>query len=356
MWRILRLLAVFVTVLSLAGCTFGGCQFFEDGYMFGVEGWRPGDNGPAYPTPAPARPYFSSASPVSPAPWNADSTGPVPPANSGWDLSGLGTMGLSLFLALVVFALLYACRKRIWVLAVLVAVGVLVFVGANWIAGFSEVSPAMTSSVAPAKGESAGMPNIALWCLVPLYFFIMALGAIIILRLYKNACLIYPNAQGQYPVVVSRGGLAGLLRYALLGKGIPVYHDPNRAPGPTTAYARNGAGQPVEVMAPLTVPGPMQERVTARAQASGLVAGIYANQRPTAAQLRVLMGQGPQSFGGEEELIELAAPLPDRAMIYDAHLDGQLCLPIGEGVQGQVAPPLRNLGNGVIGGLQGLGK
>jgi hypothetical protein len=58
-------------------------------------------------------------------------------------------------------------------------------------------------------------------------------------------------------------------------------------------------------------------------------------------------------------LLEEPQPLllPERVMVYDAPLDGrQLVLPIGVSESGPLAFPLRNLGNGVIGGLQGGGK
>ena len=53
---------------------------------------------------------------------------------------------------------------------------------------------------------------------------------------------------------------------------------------------------------------------------------------------------------------EPAPQLPGRSLIYEAQLAGTLALPIGIGANGPVLFPLRNLGNGVIGGLQGLGK
>lgn len=48
--------------------------------------------------------------------------------------------------------------------------------------------------------------------------------------------------------------------------------------------------------------------------------------------------------------------LPARASIYTAPLDRTLSLPIGQSADGPISLPLRDLGGGIIGGLQGLGK
>jgi hypothetical protein len=59
----------------------------------------------------------------------------------------------------------------------------------------------------------------------------------------------------------------------------------------------------------------------------------------------------------EEALLpDEALELPAHASIYTAPIDGTLALPIGMSGDGPVALPLRDLGGGVIGGLQGLGK
>jgi FtsK/SpoIIIE family len=62
----------------------------------------------------------------------------------------------------------------------------------------------------------------------------------------------------------------------------------------------------------------------------------------------------------EPETLQLAAPepeLPTEVHIQSALLPaGQLALPIGITANGPLALPLRNLGNGVVGGLQGTGK
>jgi len=197
--------------------------------------------------------------------------------------------------------------------------------------------------------------------LTPLLLYIFAAGLLFILlmRLYKNANLVYPNEAGQYPVIINRGGLVGMLSYALFGRGIIVYHNENKAPGPTTAYARNGATQPVGVQAPITVPETMQERTTARAQAALMTASLFGpqGQRMTAPMLRVLtQGDIGRGIGEDEGELPQLASLPGRVMVYDAQLDGQLCLPLGVGAQGPVYLPFRNLGCGIIGGLTGKGK
>ncbi len=89
----------------------------------------------------------------------------------------------------------------------------------------------------------------------------------------KKACSIYPNAAGQYPVLVKpvTGGV--------------IVHDPNRAIGPTTIYTlpnlpgavAERAGWPlgkVQVEAPLSAGEAAHIQIASQAQAVGLMAAV----------------------------------------------------------------------------------
>lgn len=85
-----------------------------------------------------------------------------------------------------------------------------------------------------------------------------------------------------------------------------------------------------------------------------LAAAVNGSQRPSAG-MRQLMRDESQQLEASDQLL-LEAPLPASASIYTAPLPSNPSLLLGAGTDGDIALPLRNLGGGMVGGLQGMGK
>ena len=110
--------------------------------------------------------------------------------------------------------------------------------------------------------------------------------------LYKQASTVYPNAAGQYPLIVQRSRLTGET----------IIHDPARMLGPAAIYTSQNRvrrwvqAEPAELQTPVATDHVTQARITSQAQAAGLL--VAATRGGAAPQARPMVeAVARQAFG-----------------------------------------------------------
>lgn len=114
--------------------------------------------------------------------------------------------------------------------------------------------------------------------------------------LYKQASTVYPNAAGQYPLIVQRSRLTGET----------IIHDPARMLGPAAIYTSQNRvrrwvqAEPAELQAPVATDHVTQARITSQAQAAGLL--VAATRGSAAPQARPMVEAVARQAFGEHAL------------------------------------------------------
>lgn len=114
--------------------------------------------------------------------------------------------------------------------------------------------------------------------------------------LYKQASTVYPNAAGQYPLIVQRSRLTGET----------IIHDPARMLGPAAIYTSHDRmrrwvqAEPAELQAPVATDHVTQARITSQAQAAGLL--VAATRGSAAPQARPMVEAVARQAFGENAL------------------------------------------------------
>lgn len=131
----------------------------------------------------------------------------------------------------------------------------------------------------------------------------LGLGALVLLVggalaaatwLHKQASTVYPNAAGQFPLIVQRDGLTGET----------IVHDPSRMLGPAAIYSSQDRvrrwvrAEPAALNAPVATDHLTQARITSQAQAAGLL--VAATRGSAAPQARPMVeAVARQAFGDQ---------------------------------------------------------
>lgn len=177
----------------------------------------------------------------------------------------------------------------------------------------------------PARVARDNMLQMALGVAGALGLGILVVGgsAALVSWLGVRASVVFPNAAGQYPIVVKYNGLTGQT----------VVVDPSRSPGPVTIIqapnrmqARIAGGSP-QVAQPIGMDHQTQARITTQAQAAGLlVAATRKNADPRGRQMTEPVVQA--AFRSE------ALPVVPEPIMLDAtrapHIERLLAGPVAE--------------------------
>lgn len=158
------------------------------------------------------------------------------------------------------------------------------------------------AQVALHAAEDARAARTARYVLVDLG---IGLGALILLVggalaaaawLYKQASTVYPNAAGQFPLIVQRDRLSGET----------IVHDPARMLGPAAIYSSQDRvrrwvrHEPAALHAPVATDHLTQARITSQAQAAGLL--VAATRGSAAPQARPMVEAVARQAFGEQAL------------------------------------------------------
>lgn len=179
----------------------------------------------------------------------------------------------------------------------------------------------------PARVARDAMIQTALGVAGALGLIVLAVGCSAALAAWMSvrASIVYPNAAGQYPIVVRHNGTTGQT----------MVYDPSRALGPVAVIqtpnrmqARIAGGEP-RVALPVGTDHRTQTQITTQAQAAGLI--VAATRKDANPQGRALAEPVVrQAFGGDA----LPPAVPDVVMLEPArvaHIDRLLAEPVEVG-------------------------
>lgn len=221
------------------------------------------------------------------------------------------------------------------------AVVLLLIVGALIFGGYllRAVGCALDASCQAQRAHAAAAAQAQSDALAPLVLWVkrVGLGALIVFLLSLAA--------GAVAGAISAFALAARAR--VRSGLVPAEHGLYPAVARTTDEKRRIWSPPaMQLSAPPNEP---------RAQiVAALTNGIV--DRLSSGAMRPILRPTPDEPALLPDLEPAALALPAHASIYTAPLPSELALLLGVGAEHDIALPLRNLGGGVIGGLQGMGK
>jgi hypothetical protein len=286
----LVLAANLAALVFLLGCQLGACELFEGGYMFGLAGWEPDNNGPGYqPQQAVPLTYRAPADTEEPIDWGA----------TFWAVSMLVLVAGGFAVLIIVFRRSW----RVGLLLLVIAVGVfLVFSLSN------ALSTASTAS--PPSGYSSGYREteggqwqwyhwFLLWLLAVVTGFISLAAHRYFVTTRLKERLYYVGESGQFPVVDKTDRQGN--RYLI---------DLNKLPLGVAAVTRNGEvqftinGQLVDVQDVLSLAQQVADGAHRTATARAMASGNGIQRAPVGPPVPIDVGQPLPPVRIEGELTE----------------------------------------------------